>query len=189
MASQLRQPSPPGSLHPHHGPPGAHPQLNGHIPQQPKPQITPQHMSQLNEVVWLQIGKPSSVLVERKGLVSDEFHRSPDGAHGRPRRRNRCVRASFTSQSVLDTCNECYIVYTEDEGKLSQSCRISSGHHEVRGEQRRSLGQSGYVVKPADSLRNVLTLCEGHCYLMMEDLQQAYSAYQQALYYLRDPKV
>ncbi|KAI1004755.1 General transcriptional corepressor [Podosphaera aphanis] len=28
----------------------------------------------------------------------------------------------------------------------------------------------------------------GHCYLMMDDLQQAYSAYQQALYHLRDPK-
>lgn len=29
----------------------------------------------------------------------------------------------------------------------------------------------------------------GHCYLMIDDLQQAYSAYQQALYHLRDPKV
>ena len=29
----------------------------------------------------------------------------------------------------------------------------------------------------------------GHCYLMMDDLQQAYSAYQQALYHLQDPKV
>ena len=30
---------------------------------------------------------------------------------------------------------------------------------------------------------------KGHCYLMMDDLQQAYSAYQQALYHLSDPKV
>ena len=29
----------------------------------------------------------------------------------------------------------------------------------------------------------------GHCYLMMDNLQEAYSAYQQALYYLQDPKV
>ena len=29
----------------------------------------------------------------------------------------------------------------------------------------------------------------GHCYLMMDNLQEAYTAYQQALYYLRDPKV
>lgn len=29
----------------------------------------------------------------------------------------------------------------------------------------------------------------GHCYLMMDNLQEAYGAYQQALYYLPDPKV
>ncbi|KAL4807416.1 hypothetical protein BDV18DRAFT_137631 [Aspergillus unguis] len=28
----------------------------------------------------------------------------------------------------------------------------------------------------------------GHCYLMMDNLQEAYTAYQQALYHLRDPK-
>ena len=28
----------------------------------------------------------------------------------------------------------------------------------------------------------------GHCYLMMDNLQEAYTAYQQALYYLPDPK-
>lgn len=28
----------------------------------------------------------------------------------------------------------------------------------------------------------------GHCYLMMDDLQQAYSSYQQALYHLQDPR-
>ena len=36
---------------------------------------------------------------------------------------------------------------------------------------------------------NELMWFEGHCFLMMEDLQQAYAAYQQALYHLRDPKV
>lgn len=56
MASQLRQPSPPGGLHPHHGPPGAHAQMNGHMPMQAHPKITSQHMTQLNEAVWLQIG-------------------------------------------------------------------------------------------------------------------------------------
>jgi len=29
----------------------------------------------------------------------------------------------------------------------------------------------------------------GHCYLMQDDLQKAYSAYQQALYLLPNPKV
>ncbi len=28
----------------------------------------------------------------------------------------------------------------------------------------------------------------GHCYLMMDDLQKAYTAYQQALYHLPNPK-
>lgn len=33
------------------------------------------------------------------------------------------------------------------------------------------------------------TPCAGHCYLMMDDLQQAYAAYQNALINLRNPKV
>lgn len=32
-------------------------------------------------------------------------------------------------------------------------------------------------------------MCAGHCYLMMDDLQQAYAAYQNALINLRNPKV
>ena len=34
-----------------------------------------------------------------------------------------------------------------------------------------------------------LTGATGHCYLMTENLQKAYDAYQQALVHLRDPKV
>lgn len=52
--------------------------------------------------------------------------------------------------------------------------------------------------KAVDFIQNILKLDPsngevwgslGHCYLMMDDLQQAYAAYQQALYHLRDPKV
>jgi len=32
-------------------------------------------------------------------------------------------------------------------------------------------------------------LSPGHCYLMQDELQKAYSAYQQALYHLPNPKV
>ena len=55
------------------------------------------------------------------------------------------------------------------------------------GEVWGSLGISSRI----HTWRNQLKLiCRtGHCYLMMEDLQQAYAAYQQALYHLRDPKV
>ena len=70
MASQLRQPSPPGGLHPHHGPPGAHAQMNGHMPMQAHPKITPQHMAQLNEAVWLQIGIYSLLATLHRGYRS-----------------------------------------------------------------------------------------------------------------------
>lgn len=39
------------------------------------------------------------------------------------------------------------------------------------------------------TVRVIDTLCAGHCYLMMDDLQQAYAAYQNALINLRNPKV
>jgi hypothetical protein len=39
-------------------------------------------------------------------------------------------------------------------------------------------------------LKRVLTFsASGHCYLMLDDLQQAYAAYQSALVNLRNPKV
>ena len=47
-----------------------------------------------------------------------------------------------------------------------------------------SLGESSATVGPESIL-----IVSGHCYLMMDNLQEAYTAYQQALYYLRDPKV
>lgn len=39
------------------------------------------------------------------------------------------------------------------------------------------------------ALGNQLTMAAGHCHLMMDNLQDAYTSYQQALYHLRDPKV
>ena len=61
------------------------------------------------------------------------------------------------------------------------------------GEVWSSLGRlpfphgSATITTAATSSANRFDL--GHCFLMMEDLQQAYTAYQQALYHLRDPKV
>ena len=55
MANPLRQPTPPNGLHPHHGPPAPHPQMNGHMPV-PPPRVTPQHLTQLNEAVWISLG-------------------------------------------------------------------------------------------------------------------------------------
>jgi hypothetical protein len=46
-----------------------------------------------------------------------------------------------------------------------------------------ALHQSDY------SCVTVADLVQGHCHLMMDNLQEAYTSYQQALYHLRDPKV
>lgn len=81
MASHHPQASPPGGLHPHHGPPGAHPQANGHMPMQAHHKITPQHMAQLNEAVWLQIGK-SPQLAAFDVCEINMCDRELDRAHG-----------------------------------------------------------------------------------------------------------
>lgn len=57
MANQLRQPSPPNGLHPHHGPPPSHPQMNGHMAIQGARGGTPSHLAALNEAVWIGIGE------------------------------------------------------------------------------------------------------------------------------------
>lgn len=49
-------------------------------------------------------------------------------------------------------------------------------------------GSLGRFFAPYKHQRQLM-IYQGHCFLMMDDLQQAYSAYQQALYHLRDPKV
>lgn len=53
------------------------------------------------------------------------------------------------------------------------------------GESWSSLGRDGRRFENGHTLTNL----SGHCYLMMDELQQAYTAYQSALYNLRDPKV
>lgn len=50
-------------------------------------------------------------------------------------------------------------------------------------------GSLGETHSQRGKLQRLTLIFPGHCYLMMEDLQQAYQAYQQALYHLRDPKV
>jgi hypothetical protein len=71
MANQLRQPSPPNGLHPHHGPPPAHAQMNGHLPIQGHPRPTPQHLAQLNEAVWLQIGTSATRRPARRDAAAN----------------------------------------------------------------------------------------------------------------------
>ena len=57
------------------------------------------------------------------------------------------------------------------------------------GEVMGSLGTCFAISRETRRKSVVDKSCAGHCYLMMEDLQQAYNAYQNALYHLPDPKV
>ena len=54
------------------------------------------------------------------------------------------------------------------------------------------------IVQAVEYFKRILAIQEnngetwaalGHCYLMMDNLQEAYQAYQQALYHLSNPKV
>lgn len=134
MAAQLRQPTPPNGLHPHHVPPGAHSQINGHIPMHQPPRATPQHLSQLNEAVWISIGlfiyyrslQFLELIVERKR------HRT----HRRSGWRDQRVRTGSAPQSIFRHRNESDLRHTPHKGKLSQGCGVPAGDTETRRKQR-----------------------------------------------------
>jgi tetratricopeptide (TPR) repeat protein len=58
---------------------------------------------------------------------------------------------------------------------------------EDNGEVWSALGTSCFRPIQIPVITSFVT--KGHCYLMQDDLQKAYSAYQQALYLLPNPKV
>jgi general transcriptional corepressor CYC8 len=64
---------------------------------------------------------------------------------------------------------------------LQNILKIDANNGEIWG----SLGRS----QDSQNLHKAHMLVTGHCHLMMDNLQEAYTSYQQALYYLRDPKV
>jgi len=73
-------------------------------------------------------------------------------------------------------------------------CRIFSACPQSPRREWRSMECSryGFPLSPVPTLFfNLLirSFLLGHCYLMQDDLQKAYSAYQQALYLLPNPKV
>lgn len=96
----------------------------------------------------------------------------------------RALRHNFQSITAMNAIS-CILRTKENFPKavefLQAILKLDANNGEVWG----SLGT------PARSRQTLQSLisCTGHCYLMMEDLQQAYAAYQQALYHLRDPKV
>lgn len=68
-------------------------------------------------------------------------------------------------------------------------CRVLPARHHYSARSRRVLECRGCVIFRHTSAP-VLTWhpSPGHCYLMQDDLQKAYAAYQQALYWLPNPK-
>ncbi|KAL8772464.1 MAG: hypothetical protein Q9209_002416 [Squamulea sp. 1 TL-2023] len=150
MANHHQQPASPAGMHLHHGPPGR-PQVNGHMPMQGQHKLTPAHLAQLNEAVWLGIGSASELMGDLEGALT---------AYERALQHNYQSITAMNAISCILRTKENFpraVEFLQGILKLDQS----------NGEVWGSLG---------------------HCYLMMEDLQQAYAAYQQALYHLRDPK-
>ncbi|KAL9117924.1 MAG: hypothetical protein Q9187_005534 [Circinaria calcarea] len=125
--------------------------MNGHMPMQAHPKITPQHMAQLNEAVWLQIGNLTELMGDLDGAVN---------AYEQALRHNQYSIQAMNAISCILRTKENFPRAVE---YLQAILKLDGSNGEVWGSL-------------------------GHCYLMMEDLQQAYSAYQQALYHLRDPK-
>jgi glucose repression mediator protein len=75
--------------------------------------------------------------------------------------------------------------------------RVKEDFHKV-SSSRNLLGALLICPQAVDYYQRVLNISQengevwgslGHCYLMMDDLQKAYTAYQQALYRLPNPKV
>ncbi|MCJ1267451.1 hypothetical protein MMC22_007336 [Lobaria immixta] len=153
MANHHPQPSPPGGgLHLHHGPQGAHPQVNGHMPiQAHHNKITPAHLASLNESVWLGIGSATELMGDLDGALHAY---------------EQALRHNFQSIQAMNAIS-CILRTKENFPRaveyLQGILKLDASNGEVWGSL-------------------------GHCFLMMEDLQQAYAAYQQALYHLRDPK-
>ncbi|KAL8739382.1 MAG: hypothetical protein Q9190_007821 [Brigantiaea leucoxantha] len=137
-------------MHLHHGPQG-HPQVNGHIPMQAHPKITPAHLASLNEAVWLGIGSASELMGDLDGALAAY---------------EQALRHNYQSITAMNAIS-CILRTKENFPRavefLQSILKLDPNNGEVWGSL-------------------------GHCYLMMEDLQQAYAAYQQALYHLRDPK-
>ena len=151
------QQSPSGPLpHQQHYAPVPRPGPNGPPPMplpqaQPYQKPTPQHLAQMNESTWLQLGQLSELMGELDGAIA---------AYERAMSFNQwSVPAMLAISCILRSKDQ----FTAAVEYLRQIIKIDPANGEVWSSL-------------------------GHCYLMMDDLQQAYSAYQQALYHLPDPK-
>ncbi|QIW97335.1 hypothetical protein AMS68_002853 [Peltaster fructicola] len=127
------------------------PQAPQQAPPPPRPKTAAEHLAQVNESTWLQLGHLSEMMGELDGAMV---------AYERAMTFNRrSVQAMLAISCILRSKDQ----FTAAVEYLKQIIQVEPNDGEVWSSL-------------------------GHCYLMMDDLQQAYSAYQQALYHLHDPR-
>ncbi|KAL9086659.1 MAG: hypothetical protein Q9159_004068 [Coniocarpon cinnabarinum] len=162
----------PQAMHPHHRPPPAHVQPNGHpgytVPQR-LPASSTEMLAKVSEATWLAIGMqllniqpPTATHTRRSGHAAEHMknHEMAFQAYERALHYNDVsVDALQSVANVLRAEDK----YAEAAQYLDTIIKMDSAN----GEAWSSLG---------------------HCYLMMDELQRAYEAYQHALYKLHDPK-
>jgi general transcriptional corepressor CYC8 len=189
-------PAPPHHLHhPQHqsaasAPP---PQINGHPAMQAQPQQK-YSFNQYLEEMWLKLGRHHTPLFARPAFCFplklifsvlgnvDEVMGEPDQALLSYEHALRVNNHSITALNSIATILRAKEQFDKAVEYLKTILQLDSTHGEVWG----SLGR--FMPKLADNLC-ADQLFPGHCYLMTDNLQEAYQAYQQALYHLKDPKV
>lgn len=202
MANHRQQhPTSPGGLHIHHGAHSGHQQANGHMQTQPK--ITPAHLSALNENVWLLMGMfrvLTHVFIIKYcayNMLSDMLYMQV--TYSNPSSPNLWSISLY--QTLIERIGSTYELQGESDQAISayeqalrhnfqsiQALNAISNILRVKEEFPRAVDYLQIMLK-IDGANGEVWGSLGHCYLMMEDLQNAYQAYQNALYHLRDPKV
>jgi general transcriptional corepressor CYC8 len=125
-------------------------------------------LAQLNESTWQRIGTIGSILMFYTMLMLlgtlNEMHNALDDALFAYEQALRHNLYSTQTLNAISTILRTKEQYQEAMEYLRNIIKMEPANGEAWGNL-------------------------GHCHLMMDNLQEAYTAYQQALYYLPDPKV
>ncbi|CAF9920979.1 MAG: hypothetical protein GOMPHAMPRED_002193 [Gomphillus americanus] len=161
MAIPARQASPPNGLNPHHAPPGHHGQMNGHVPVHQQPPRAPPPPPPPPPSLHNLTAMNEQVWIQI-GQLAELIgnHDEAINCYEHALRHNQYSVPAMSSISAILRTREQFAKAVE---YLQAILKIDGNNGEVWGSL-------------------------GHCYLMMENLQEAYTAYQQALYHLRDPQ-
>ncbi|PNY20468.1 General transcriptional corepressor ssn6 [Tolypocladium capitatum] len=130
---------------------------------------TSHQIAAMNEAVWLQIGSVSELL-----RVPDEAMHAYE----------RALLANSNSTAAMNAIGM-LLKGREAFDKALEFFRAIVQLEQNNGE---AWGNLGMPRRHLALVPDALTVAIGHCYLMTENLQKAYDAYQQALVNLRDPK-